>query len=301
MRVCLAYVTVILLWSTTPLAIKWSGEGPGFLFGATARMVIGAGGILLALAGSRKRLPWHKSALMTYLAVALQIYGSMMTVYWGAQFIPSGWISVLFGLTPLMTALLAIYCLGERNISLGRFLAYFFGIVGLAVMFGSALQSGRNAVMGITAVIIAALLQSLSAVWVKYVNAGLPALVQVAGGLLFALPIYLLTWFVADGHWPVLLPPISVASILYLGVVATTFGFVLYYYLLTRLEATQVALITLVSPVLALLLGRTVNQEPLTFRVLAGSLLILSALVLHEYFDRVVGLKRVVSNGKSRH
>jgi drug/metabolite transporter (DMT)-like permease len=301
MRVCLAYITVILLWSTTPLAIKWSGEGPGFLFGATARMVVGAGGILLALAGTRKRLPWHKRALTTYLAVALQIYGAMMTVYWGAQFIPSGWISVLFGLTPLMTALLAVYCLGERNLSLGKFLAYFFGIAGLAVMFGSALQLGRTAVMGITAVIIAALLQSLSAVWIKYINAGLPALVQVAGGLLFALPVYLLTWFVADGHWPVLLPPISVASILYLGIVATTFGFVLYYYLLTRLKATQVALITLVSPVLALLLGRTVNQEPLTFRVLGGSLLILSALVLHEYFDRFIGFKRVRSNGKSRH
>ncbi|MGZ8928379.1 MAG: EamA family transporter, partial [Methylobacter sp.] len=41
MRIPLAYISVILLWSTTPLAIKWSGEGSGYLFGVTGRMVIG--------------------------------------------------------------------------------------------------------------------------------------------------------------------------------------------------------------------------------------------------------------------
>ena len=41
MRLFAAFFSVILLWSTTPLAIKWSGEGPGFLFGVTGRMVIG--------------------------------------------------------------------------------------------------------------------------------------------------------------------------------------------------------------------------------------------------------------------
>lgn len=300
MRICLAYITVVLLWSTTPLAIKWSSEGPGFLFGATARMTVGAGCILFALAGTRQRLSWHGKALMTYLAVALQIYGSMVSVYWGAQYIPSGWISVLFGLTPLMTALLTICCPGDRNLSLGKFLAYFFGIGGLSVMFGSALQMGRDAVMGIAAVVGAVLLQSLSAVWVKYIDAKLSALIQVAGGLAFALPAYLLTWGVIDGHWPPVLPMVSIASILYLGMIATTIGFVLYYYLLTRLEAARVALITLISPVLALLLGKAINHEPLTNKVLGGSLLILSALVMHEYFDRLISFKRARRNSRLR-
>jgi drug/metabolite transporter (DMT)-like permease len=296
----LAYITVVLLWSTTPLAIKWSSEGPGFLFGATARMTIGAGCILFALAGTKQCLPWHGKALMTYLAVALQVYGSMVSVYWGAQFIPSGWISVLFGLTPIMTALLAVCCLNERKLSIGRFLSYLIGIGGLAVMFGSALQMGRDAVMGIVAVASAVLMQSLSAVWIKYIDAKLSALIQVAGGLAIALPAYLLTWGVIDGHWPSILPMASVASILYLGMIATTIGFVLYYYLLTQLEAASVALITLISPVLALLLGKTINQEPLTVRVLCGSLLILSALFIHEYFDRLIGFKRARRNSRLR-
>ncbi|MGZ8196159.1 MAG: EamA family transporter [Methylosarcina sp.] len=179
-------------------------------------------------------------------------------------------------------------------------MSYLIGIGGLTVMFGSASQMGRDAVMGVVAVVSAVLLQSLSAVWVKYIDAKLSALIQVAGGLTFALPAYLLTWGVIDGHWPSILPMASVASILYLGMIATTIGFVLYYYLLTQLEATSVALITLISPVLALLLGKTISQEPLTVRVIGGSLLILSALVMHEYFDRLIGFKRARRNSRLR-
>ena len=291
MRITLTYISVILLWATTPLAIKWSGQGPGFLFGVTARMAIGTVCILLVLALMRQRLAWHRKALLTYLAIALQIYGAMLTVYWAAQFIPSGWISVIFGLTPLMTALLAAIFLGERSLTLGKLLAYGLGIGGLVVMFGSALQLGHDAVLGIGGVLVSAFLQSISAVWVKRIAAKLPALSQVTGGLLLALPAYLLTWWLVDGHWPVLLTPTSLAAIIYLGIIATSLGFVLYYYLLTHLPATRVALITLVSPLLALMLGHFMNHEPLTIKVVTGTLLILSALIVHTFFERIPALK----------
>jgi drug/metabolite transporter (DMT)-like permease len=143
--------------------------------------------------------------------------------------------------------------------------------------------------MGILGVLASTFLQSLSAVWVKRIDAKLPALTQVTGGLLLALPVYLLTWLGFDGHWPIKMPIASWASIVYLGVVATTIGFILYYYLLIHLTATRVALITLVSPVMALALGHYINHEPLTLKVLVGSVFILLALVSHEFFDRIFG------------
>jgi drug/metabolite transporter (DMT)-like permease len=292
MRIKLSYISIILLWATTPLAIKWSGEGPGFLFGVTARMAIGTVCVLIVLALIRQRLAWHHKAWLTYIAVALQIYGAMLPVYWAAQFIPSGWISVIFGLTPLMTALLAAVFLGERSLTLGKLLAYSLGIGGLVIMFGSALQLGNEAVQGIGAVLISVFLQSASSVWVKRIAAKLPALSQVTGGLLLALPAYLLTWAIVDGHWPALLTPTSLGAIIYLGVIATTLGFVLYYYLLTHLPATRVALISLVSPLLALLLGHGINHEPLTMKVITGTLLILSGLIMHTFFDRFSAVKQ---------
>jgi drug/metabolite transporter (DMT)-like permease len=289
MRITLAYLSIILIWATTPLAIKWSGEGPGFLFGVAGRMSIGIACVFILLLLMRQRLEWHRKARQTYLAVALQIYCAMLAVYWAAQFIPSGWISVIFGLSPLITALMSAIWLRERSLTPGKLLSYGLGISGLSVMFGSALQFGTEAVLGIAGVLVSATLQSVSAVWVQRIQAKLPALSQVAGGLLLAVPAYWLTWTLNDGQWPESLPPASLASIIYLGVIATTVGFVLYYYVLAHLAATRVALITLLSPVLALMLGHAVNHEPLTMKIAAGTALILSALFMHEYFDRMTG------------
>jgi drug/metabolite transporter (DMT)-like permease len=292
MRIFLSYISVILIWATTPLAIKWSGEGPGYLFGVTGRMTIGTACLLTILAITGQRLAWHRRARCTYLAVALQIYGSMLAVYWGAQFIPSGWISVIFGLSPLITAQLAAVWLSERSLSPGKVLSYIMGVTGLAIMFASALQLSHEAILGIFAVLVAALLQAASAVWIKRIDAKLPALSQVSGGLLLALPIYFLTWWLEDGRWPTVIPITSLAAIIYLGVIATTIGFGLYYYLLTRLSATRVALITLVTPVLSLLLGQSINNEQLTSKVIIGTFFILTALVLHEFFDRIAWLQQ---------
>ncbi|MFA6161930.1 MAG: EamA family transporter, partial [Methylobacter sp.] len=73
---------------------------------------------------------------------------------------------------------------------------------------------------------------------------------------------------------------------------ATTIGFVLYYYLLIHLTATKVALIALASPVMALMIGHLLNHEPLTMKVIMGTLLILAALLMHEFFDRVVVFRK---------
>ncbi len=291
MRIALAYISVILLWATTPLAIKWSGDGPGFIFGAGSRMAIGACCMLLLLLIRRKRLPSSRKAKQTYLSVAVQMYGAMLCVYWGAQFVPSGWVSVIFGLSPFLSAFFAAIWLKERSLSFGKVCSYFLGLSGLSMMFSSALQLNIQAVYGIIGILSAVSLQTACAVWVKRINAKLPATTQVTGGLVFALPAYFLTWVIfADASWPQNLTNINIISIVYLGVIATTIGFVLYYYLLIHLSATTVGFIPLISPVLALYLGHTINNEIITLKIITGTALILSALIMHEFFDRFIRL-----------
>jgi len=281
MRITLAYISIILLWATTPLAIKWSGEGPGFIFAAGSRMAIGTLCMLVFLLIQRKRLPSHRKAKQTYLAVATQIYGAMMAVYWGAQFIPSGWISVIFGLSPFLSAFFAAIWLQERNLTFGKLLSYFLGLSGLAIMFSSALDLNIKAVYGIVGVLTAVSLQTASAVWVKRIHAKLPAISQVTGGLLYALPAYILSWLLFDNaQWPQHLSVINLASIVYLGMIATTIGFALYYYVLIHLSATRVGMIPLSSPVFSLILGHTINQEAFNLKRATGTALILCALII---------------------
>ncbi|TXL13349.1 EamA family transporter [Methylococcaceae bacterium HT4] len=292
MRIALSFTFIALLWATTPLAIKWSAEGSSFIFAVTARMSIGLICLFFMLLLMRQRLLWHSKARQTYFAIAVQIYGAMMAVYWAAQFIPSGWISVIFGLTPFITAVLSALWLGERSLSWDKLLAYILGITGLSIMFHSALHISYNTAMGVIGVLVATFLQSYSAVWVKRIHAQLPAITQVTGGMLFALPLYLASWWFIDGKIPSTLPINSSLSILYLGLIATPIGFALYYYILTHIAATRVALITLISPVLALLLGHYLNKEAITMEIAIGTGLILSALIMHSFIDQIRRLRR---------
>ena len=290
MQIALAYFGVIMIWSTTPLAIKWSAKDVSYVFGVTARMSLGAVCLLLLMLLTRQPLRLHKQARLTYLAVALQLYVGMLVTYWGARFIPSGWLSVIFGLTPFMTAFLAAAFLKERSLTAGKLFSYCLGVAGLVVMFNSALDINQQAVRGIIAIVIAAFLQASGAVWVKHIHAELPAVTQISGGMLVALPAYLITWYWLDGGLlPTKMSLQTQLSILYLGMVATPIGFALYYYVLIHLTATSVALITLITPVFSLVLGWSVNHEPVTLKIASGAGLILFAVGLHIMLDRYQG------------
>lgn len=289
MSVPAAFVGVILIWSTTPLAIQWSSEGTGFLFGVSARMWLGAL-VCLALMGALSvPLPRHAAALRTYLAAGLGIFGAMTCVYWGAQFIPSGLISVLYGLTPMVTGLLAALWLGERAFSPARLFGMLLGLGGLAVIFGRGLIDHQIAIPGVLAVLASVALHSVSSVWVKRIGAEISAMAVAGGGLLVAAPLYLLAWLLLDGSLPQALTPRAGAAIVYLGLVGSVVGFVLFYYVLKRMAASRIALITLVTPVLALWLGHVFNGESIDAQVVAGTALILAGLAAHQWGDRLFG------------
>jgi len=281
MPVKLAYLGVVLIWTTTPLAIKWSSEGLSYIGGVTARMSIGAICLAVILLLSRQYPPLHRKALLTYIAVSVQLYLSMLITYWAAQFIPSGWMSVIFGLNPFMTAFLAAAFLKERSLGWRKLFSYMLGSAGLAVMCISALELNHQALIGVIAMLVSTFVHAISAVWVKRIHAGLPALQQISGGMLISLPLYLLSWhYLAQDEIPLFIPDRTLYAIIYLGVIATTLGFALYYYVLTHLAATKVALINLITPVLSLLLGHFINQEVLSLKVMSGAGLILLALLI---------------------
>ncbi len=58
-----SFLGVVLIWATTPLAIKWSSESAGFLFGVATRMLLGVLVCLARVALMSRRLRWHRQAL----------------------------------------------------------------------------------------------------------------------------------------------------------------------------------------------------------------------------------------------
>lgn len=210
----------------------------------------------------------------------------MTSVYWSAQYIPSGLISVIYGMSPVVTGLFAAVWLREGAFTPFRVVGMLLGIIGLVVIFGRLPGLGTNAVAGTAGVLLSVIVHSFSAVWVKRLAVRMHPLETTTGALMVALPLFLLCWVLADGHLPQVLPARTVAAILYLAVFGSVLGFVLYFYLLRHSEASRVALVTLVTPVLALLLGQLLNGEVVGSRVWLGTGAILLGLASYQWGDQ---------------
>lgn len=284
MSVPAAYLGIILIWATTPLAIQWSTQGTGFAFAVLARMLIGVVVAGLLVAVWRIGLPLHGRARRAYVVGGLGLFGAMALTYWGARYVHSGLISVLFGLSPLMAGVLAALWLGERALTPLKIAGMVLGAIGLAVIFidGDSL-GGEHALGGLLALLVAVFIYSASLVWLKRIADDSPPLATTVGTLAVSLPLFALVWAFTDGQLPAMVPPRSGAAIVYLGIFGSVIGFALYYYVIKHLAASKVALITLITPVLALLLGHLFNGESIGLRLLLGSGLILFGLTVHEW------------------
>ncbi len=288
MPIALAYFGVVLIWSTTPLAIAWSVDAAGFVFGISSRMLLGT---LLALIFSlllSTKIVWHRHAILAYIYAGLGIYGGMLAVYWAAQFIPSGWVSLLFGLTPIITAIMATFWLDGELMTRHRIIGMLTGLAGLTVIFATGLQLNESAILGVLGVLLSGTIHSASAIWVKRVNAHVPAVSMTVGSLLVATPLFILTWvwsqpgFMQTWHEIISAPAYSLVSIVYLALFGSVFGFSLYYFVLKHVEATKVALISLMTPITSLILGHYLNNEAVTANILFGAGLIISGLAIFE-------------------
>lgn len=283
MSVPLAYVSIILIWSTTPLAVRWSTEGTGFAFAVLARMLIGVAVATLLLRLGRHPIPLHARARRAYLVGGLGLFGTMALTYWGARHVGSGLISVLFGLSPIVAGLLATRWLGEHGLTPPKLLGMLLSAAGLALIFlhdGTA--TGGNEAAGVAALLGAVLASSASMVGMKRIGDDSPPLATTVGSLGVATPCFALLWLATSGEIPAIMPWRSGLAIVYLGVFGSAIAFTMYYYVIKHLRATRIALITLITPVLALLLGNLLNGERITPSLGFGTALILFGLAINQ-------------------
>jgi drug/metabolite transporter (DMT)-like permease len=129
------------------------------------------------------------------------------------------------------------------------------GVLGLFLIFRGGLGLGAGSAVGLLALFLAVVSQSLGLVWLKRIDDDSPPLAMTLGILVVALPLFFAAWWLVDGHVPEAVPERAVAATLYLGTFGSVLGFALYYYLIKNMEAGRIALITLITPVIAVWLG----------------------------------------------
>ncbi|BBP45945.1 membrane protein [Thiosulfatimonas sediminis] len=287
MLIVAAYISVVLIWTTTPLAIVWGGSGDWF-FAVALRTTLAAL-LILPFAfwfGVHKRWSFKPSVLKIYLFAALPIFGGMTAMYWAGQSLPSGWIALLFALNPIFSGVLAHYLLPNYQLNGLKILAILISLCGLVVIFAPNLSMHLATIqlLAIGAAFLSVFFHSLGSVLIKRCGTHLSSLDVVVAALLVSSATYLLLsptqLFDVENY--LRLSERAMAAIVYAAVIGSLIGFVLFFYLVRHVDAMKVALIPVITPVFAILLGHFLNDEPLGWDVWFGVTLVLAGLVLFQ-------------------
>ena len=276
-------------WSLLSLlAILW---GISFFFSKVAlaelppvTLVLGRFGIaalalLLAARASGHRMPRSPRVWAGFLVLgALNSFIPFGLIAWGQVQLTSGLASILNATTPLFTALVA-HAWGDERLTANRVAGVLVGLGGVCVLIGPGALGHLGAhTLAELAILGAAVSYAFAGTYGRRFRA-LPPVVPVAGMMttaaLMALPIAL----VVDRPWTLHVGARTWGALLGLALLSTALGFVLYFRLLATAGATNVMLVTLLMPIVALLLGALLLGEAVTATALAGMALIFAGLL----------------------
>lgn len=260
MPLVVSYILVVAIWSTTPLAITFSSGSVSFIAAVTLRMFTAALIAVVICKIAKIRVPLDKTSILAYLSGSIGVFGGLTLVYWGSAYVSSGLISILFGLTPIISAVLAAMIMKERFLTAKKLLGIIVAIVGLSLVFASNI-SATSGGYGVLVILAAVLLFNVSTICVKLTGSDLHPLGQTTGTLIASSIMYLFAWLVLDGVIPTEISTINLVSILYLAIGGSVLGFIAYYFVLQKMNVVSVGLITLMTPVFAMLLGVFINNE----------------------------------------
>jgi drug/metabolite transporter (DMT)-like permease len=269
------YALLVVVWSSTWVAIKFGLEDCPPLLGAGLRFAA-AGLLLLAIAAVRRaplRTDWRLAGVLALFPFALA-YG---LVYWGEQSVPSGLAAVLFGALPLYTALLGAAVLPDAPLRRRAVAGIALAIAGLGLAFA---ETAGTELAGAAALALAPVAGSVGAVSIKRRGGRMDPVVLNGWGML-AGGVALLGASASSERWAgVRWTAESIASIAYLAVIGSALAFVAMTVLLRHVSAQAVSFVYLVLPFGALAFGAALYGEALSPRALGGAALVSSGLLV---------------------
>lgn len=275
------YVLLVLIWSSTPLAVVLSVRELHPIWALTIRFVLAAVLAYIICRAMNLRLPLHKIAIQSYVAGSLSLLGAMLLTYLAAAYLASGLISLLFGFSPIVAGLLGYVFGANQKLYIEQWVGMLIAVLGLGFICLAGESSFVNP-LGVALILLAVVCYVASMFWVKQLQAGLHPLVQTTGSLILSaigmLAIIPFFWGFVPQHVPSL---VTIGAVVYSVVVASIIAMLCYFDLVQRLSPSTVALSTILTPVLALGWGALFNHEQINRDIVLGVTVVLAGLILY--------------------
>jgi drug/metabolite transporter (DMT)-like permease len=280
-KVLLLTALLCLIWGSTWVVIRTGLVDLPTYGSAAARFTIAAAcmSVLGALFAEREggaRPSWSLSLVLGTLNFA----GSYGIVYWSETRLPSGLVSVLWAVFPMMQAVAGHLFLPGERLGPGQVAGFGVGFLGVVALFATDLRDlGAGAVPAGLVLLVSPLISSFGTTFVKRRGAGTSSLLLNRNAMWVGTALLWLVTLVFERrpfHWT---GP-AIFSLVYLSLFGTVVAFGLYFWLLRHEAANRLSVIAYVTPGVALVLGVFVADEPLGPWTLAGLGAILAGVFL---------------------
>jgi drug/metabolite transporter (DMT)-like permease len=275
-RVLAVYSLLILIWGTTWLAIKVGLEHYPPFFSLAVRFGLAGPLILLIMKARGEKIPWEPRHQPFFATLGfLSFVVSFGVVYWAEQYVSSGLAAVIFSLLPLFTGVIAHRVLSHERLHPARILGLVIGLGGIVVINSADLaQMHPRAPLAAALLTLGPLVTATSTVLSKRRVQEFPPMAFAGLPMVYGGAVHTVMWLVLERDralawsWP------GVASIAYLTLFGSLVTFSGYFWLLKRLQVSQVNLMAYLTPLVALTAGVVFLEETVTLRILAGAALV---------------------------
>jgi drug/metabolite transporter (DMT)-like permease len=283
-RAWLAFALVCVIWGTTYLGIKVALETiPPMAMGGIRYAIAG---VVLAAALRLRGTPlpppatWPSFAFVGFFMLGLGNGG----VVYAEQYVPSGLAAVLIATSPFwMTGVESLWPGGER-LRARHLIGLVVGFAGILVLVWPDLllsfTAGSRYGLGVLALQVACVGWAIGSSYAKRFSQSRDVLAGAAMQMFFG-GAWMLLFATLAGEWPRLHFNVRTASALvYLTIAGSIAAYTAYAYALKYLPVSTVSLYTYVNPVIAVMLGTLLLDEPFHARMLVAAAIIAAGIVI---------------------
>lgn len=282
-RVALAYLSVFIIWGSTYLAIRVGVQDlPPALF-AGLRFVC-AGALMLAY-GKLRGFPMPNRRGIRDLSITgvFLLIGGNLLVVWSEKTIPSGLAALIIAIVPLFMSTIDSFMPKGQTLSPIGWFGILVGIAGTFILVSPSLglvEGEHLDPLGIGGLLLACLFWSIGSVYSRhhhvegniFVNSGVQ---NVVPGIVLVL-LGALTGEFSE----LVLTRNGTFALLYLIVFGSILGYTSYVYLLRHQPPAKASTYAYVNPIVAIFLGWLILDEPITFRTIIATLVILGGVAV---------------------
>lgn len=277
----LAIALLCLVWGSTWYGIRVCLQEQPPLTSAALRFLLAAIAMAMVTPMLRRRegVPapptwlWCTSGLCNFSAC----YGIL---YVAELVVPSGPAAVLWGIFPLLMAATGAWFLGER-LTMPQLLGTLIAFAGIVTVFFGRLGDLDSGNLGYALLLLLSPLAAcIGTTLVKKYGSATSSVVLNRNGMFLGAATLAVAAFALERPGDATWSASGVAALLYLALFGTTMTFGIYFWLLRSTPASRLALITYVTPVIAMLLGALAGDGEMDGNAWAGTALVVAGIAM---------------------